>query len=388
MSKVVIKKCTSYDLELVQQTVEEGIELLGGVDRFVFDNETILLKPNLLVGEHPDKCVTTHPVVFHAVAQTIKKHSKCRIVYGDSPAIGSTQAAAKKTGLAEVADKLDIELADFQSETNVYFEQGKQNKKFTIASGVHASDGIISLPKLKTHGLERLTGCVKNQFGCVPGLLKAEFHVKLPDATDFAKMLLDLNMYLKPRLYVMDGIQAMEGNGPRGGNPKQMNILLFSDDPIALDATVCRLIDIDPEFVPTTKFGAEFGAGTYKEDEIELLGDSLADLKNQDFNIKRTPVNHYKPGPFLKFFNNHLVPKPVIINDTCTKCGLCVQMCPTAPKSIDWKNNNQKIPPQYTYNTCIRCYCCQELCPHQSITIETPLLRKFLGLFFDSLKGK
>lgn len=118
--------------------------------------------------------------------------------------------------MTEVADKLGIHLADFQNGKEIYFEEGKQNKKFIIAKGVLDADGIISLPKLKTHGYAKMTGCIKNQFGCIPGKLKGEFHVKLPDVNDFARMLVDLNKLVKPKLYIMDGIIAMDGNGPRG----------------------------------------------------------------------------------------------------------------------------------------------------------------------------
>lgn len=99
---------------------------------------------------------------------------------------------------------------------------------------------------MKTHEFQRVTGAVKNQFGCIPGKLKGEFHVKVPGPYEFAKMLVDLNLYINPRLYIMDGIFAMEGNGPRGGSPRKMDVLLFSRDPIALDATVCRLMNLDP----------------------------------------------------------------------------------------------------------------------------------------------
>jgi uncharacterized protein (DUF362 family) len=118
-------------------------------------------------------------------------------------------------------------------------------------------------------------GAIKNQFGCVPGILKGEFHLKLPDADDFAKMLVDLNTLVNPRLYVMDGIYAMEGNGPRGGTSRKMNIILLSSDPVALDATVCRLIKVNPECVPTVKYGMQAGMGTFLKDEIELLGDDF-----------------------------------------------------------------------------------------------------------------
>jgi uncharacterized protein (DUF362 family) len=87
-------------------------------------------------------------------------------------------------------------LADFNNGKEVVFPEAIQNRKLTIANGVLECDGLISLPKLKTHGFLKLTGSIKNQFGCVPGMLKGEFHVKLPDPSDFAKMLVDINSYI------------------------------------------------------------------------------------------------------------------------------------------------------------------------------------------------
>ncbi len=381
MVKVALVRCESYDDNLVLEAVKWGIELIGGVKRFAGKGETILLKPNLLVAEHPKKCVTTHPSVFRAVAYLFQKAGVV-LRYGDSPAIGSPGRAAKKSGLQEVADNLGIELADFKNGRAVTLEKALQNKQFTIANGALDCDGIISLPKLKTHALERFTGCVKNQFGCVPGMLKGEFHFKIPDAHQFGKMLVDLNTYLSPRLYIMDGIQAMEGNGPRGGKPRQMNIILLSADPIALDATVCRMIDLNPEIVPTIKFGKEAGSGSYLESEIELVGDDIEQFRSPSFEVKRKPIRAYNPekGAIGRFFNNRLVAKPVILNDKCTHCGTCISICPSDPKAVNWYQGDKEKPPVYNYDLCIRCYCCQEVCPDESITLKTPFLRKVFRL--------
>jgi formate hydrogenlyase subunit 6/NADH:ubiquinone oxidoreductase subunit I len=212
-------------------------------------------------------------------------------------------------------------------------------------------------------------------------MLKGEFHVKLPDAHQFGKMLVDLNNFLKPRLYVMDGIQAMEGNGPSGGRPKQMNVILISTDPIALDATVCRLINIDPEFVPTVKYGMESGAGTFRSEEIQLLGDDFERLQCPSFDIKRKAIRGYDPkrGGITRFVNNRLVPKPVIKAETCTFCGTCITMCPAQPKALDWFREHKDRPPVYNYERCIRCYCCQEVCPEGAIELKKPVLRRLFG---------
>jgi uncharacterized protein (DUF362 family)/NAD-dependent dihydropyrimidine dehydrogenase PreA subunit len=376
-SKVALVKCNSYDYDQVKFAVEKGLALIGGPEQFVKPGEKILLKPNLLSADPPEKCVTTHPSVFKAVAQVFKS-SGGEITYGDSPAFQKTKTAALKAGIAAVADEVGVSPADFATGEEVVFSGGLQNKKFTIAKGVLAAEGIISLPKLKTHGLTKMTGCIKNQFGCIPGALKGEFHVKIPDSHHFSKMLVDLNMLVKPRLYIMDGIMAMEGNGPRGGKPRKMNILLFSTDPVALDATVCRIVQVDPAYVPTTRYGQEAGMGTYLAGEIEIVGESLESFTCPDFNVKRGPIHPYQSKKIMGAVRNYLVPRPYIIESKCIKCGVCVQMCPVDPKAVNLHENEKdkkNKPPAYKYERCIRCYCCQELCPESAIEFKVPTLR-------------
>jgi len=379
-SKVAIVRCGSYDTEEVRKAVSRGLELMGGAETFVKQGEKILLKVNLLVGEVPEKCVNTHPTVFRAVAELFA--AKGAIVqYGDSPGFGAPHAAAKKAGIADVADELKLEPADFKEGREVFFEQGNQNKSFYIANGVLDADGLISLPKMKTHGLERFTGAIKNQFGCVVGMRKGEFHVKLPDATDFARMLVDLNSFVKPRLYIMDGIMAMEGNGPRGGTPRAMNVLLFSTDPVALDATASRMINLNPLYVPTTLVGGETGAGTFEEENIEIVGDALKDFICMDFNVERTPVKTVKRNRVNTFLNNRLISKPVIIEEKCTQCGTCVHSCPVEGKAVNWLNGDKTKAPVYDYKKCIRCYCCQEMCPESAIILKDPMIIKVGKIF-------
>lgn len=159
-----------------------------------------------------------------------------------------------------------------------------------------------------------------------------------------------------------------------------MKALLFSSDPIALDATVCRMIDLDPDFVPTIKLGKEAGLGTYLEKEIEIVGDKLDDFRVRDFDVKRQPVKPFKSRGAMNFIKNSLVPKPYIIESKCVRCGICTKMCPVTPKAVDWHDGDQKKAPKYKYNKCIRCYCCQELCPEGAINLKTPFIRRVFRL--------
>lgn len=375
MSMVALVRCEDYNYSKVKTAVETGLELLGGYNQFFQPGEKILLKPNLLAPASSEECVTTHPAVFKAVGEILLARG-ARISYGDSPAISSPINVAKKSGIYQAGQELGIEIADFKEGVRVPFPAGKQHKSFVLARGVVESDAIISIAKMKTHGLTRLTGAVKNQFGCIPGVLKGEFHAKLPELDDFATMLVDLNLLLKPRLYIMDGIMAMEGNGPRGGKPRKMNVLLFSADPVALDTTMCLMLGVKPDEVPTIRIGHNNGLGQYQG--VKLVGDSLQEFQVSDFSVARSGLASSIKS---KRMRNIIVPRPAIDDLKCIKCGICVNMCPVTPKAVDWERNEKGKPPIYNYDLCIRCYCCQETCPEGAIEIVTPPIGKLFNRF-------
>jgi uncharacterized protein (DUF362 family)/Pyruvate/2-oxoacid:ferredoxin oxidoreductase delta subunit len=371
MSKVALIRCESYEQAEVKAAVQRGIDLLGGAGEFTAPGEKLLLKPNWIMAVPPERHATTHPTVFKAVCE-IFQAAGANLCYGDSPGRGSTEEealeAARATGFLEIGEALHIPLADFLHGREV--NTGTQ--EFFIADGALDCDGIISLPKLKTQGFLKLTGAVKNQLGCIPGKRKGAYHQQLQRPADFARMLIELNMYLKPRLYIMDGIIAMEGNGPMNGDPKKMNVLLLSSDPVALDATVCRLVDVNPEYSYTVSLGKQAGHGTYISDEITLLGDALESFIARDFNINRNPISNVRGAGVFSFGNDAGVPKPYIDEEKCLHCGVCIDTCPISPKALDWQGNDTDKTPAYDYSRCIRCFCCQELCPHGAILIREP----------------
>jgi uncharacterized protein (DUF362 family) len=377
-SKVALVPCDSYDDIKVYEAVKRGLGLLGGVSHFVKPGEKIILKPNVLIGAAQERCVCTHPAVLKAVGRLFKELG-VTLSCGDSPAFGSTGLNTRIAGLKQVADELGIPLEDFSKGTAVSHKEGLLVKRFVIADCVLAADGLVSLPKLKTHGLTRMTGAVKNQFGCIPGFLKNQQHARMADPFDFAMMLVDLNMVIKPRLYIMDAVMAMEGNGPRNGRPRKIGALLISSDPVALDAVVCKIINLNPAFVPTAAPGEKAGLGTYHDENIEVVGANVEDFICHDFDVIRKPVEHAASGAIRTFIKNQTNPRPVIDKALCTRCDTCVRHCPVTPKAVDWIDGDQVRPPAHHYGRCIRCFCCQELCPEGAISIKETLLGR---LFF------
>ena len=369
--------CASYDDAEVLAAMRAGLDLIGGITCFVKPGEKIVLKPNVLIGAGPDRCVCTHPSVLRAAGKILLE-AGASVTCGDSPAFGGSRLNMTLAGLKPVADELGIDLADFSHGRVVMHKTALLNRRFVIANGVLDADGLVSLPKLKTHGLTRMTGAVKNQFGCIPGMLKRQHHARMPDPYNFATMLVDLNTLVKPRLFIMDAVTAMQGNGPGAGKPRKLGVLLFSSDPVALDAVACKLINLDPVLVPTSIPGEKAGLGTYHFENIEIAGADVEDFICRDFDVVHKPPVATAGGRLGRFIKNRTSPRPTIDKSLCTQCGTCVHNCPVTPKAVDWVGGDKSRPPAHNYNRCIRCFCCQEVCPQGAISVEETFMGKIL----------
>lgn len=375
-SKVILLPCEEYEEENIYTLLKKALELLGGIESLIKKEEKILLKPNLLKRAEVEKAVITHPVVVGAFARILREKGYQNLVLADSCGHGTTKAVIKGTGMDTYLEKYEIPAIDYSQGISVKYPQGVQAKEFVIPKELLESDCVISLCKMKTHALERVTGAVKNSYGFIYGLHKAKGHTLYPSADSFARMLVDLNKYVAPRLYIMDGIVAMEGNGPGSGDPTPMKVMLVSKDPVALDSVFCRLVHLKPEMVPTNYHGEKMGLGTWKEEEIELLTpegeismtEAVSRYGNPSFNVDRTEVRHNiwtKMAGALKLFQK----KPYIDEARCIRCGICVKSCPVPGKAVDFQKGREK-PPVYDYRKCIRCFCCQEMCPEKAIKVK------------------
>lgn len=395
-SKVAIIRCDSYDFETVYNAISKAIDLIGGIESLIPKTDKVLLKPNILNKAAPERAVTTHPAILDGMIKLLQEKGYENCFYGDSPGNPlSAEKVAETCGLKQIGDKYNLIFGDFNHGKTTNFPEGKFTKRFEMANATLEADSIINLCKMKTHALMRITGAVKNTLGCVYAFNKAMSHSKFPDVDDFGKMLVDLSKCVNAKLHIMDGILAMEGNGPFSGDPVSMNVILASTDPVALDSVFCRLIDVDPLSVPTIKYGEAFGLGVWRHEDVELVGDCLDAFVNVNFKVSKEPLNADK-WQNLTLLRSFMIKKPVIIKDKCIKCGACVEACPIKDKNggnaasckenialyfkedESSKNPNKRAVPLYHYKNCIRCYCCQEMCPAKAIEVKTPLLGRLL----------
>lgn len=384
MEKVVLLKCTDYNVELIEKKLREGFELLGGhtyLRKLIPENSKVLLKPNFLTVIKKGSPVITHYAMFEAVVRIVKEYTD-NISFGDSPGSGDTRKAAEKSGLMEVADRYGVKFADFNEAVHVELEKPLMYKFWNVAKAAYEADVVITLPKLKTHAMMYYTGAVKNQFGCVPGSIKAEWHTKLPDAGNFSKMLFDLNSVVGTSFAIIDGIVAMEGNGPRNGTPKKLDAIIMGQSLTAVDSTAVRLIGYDNVMaVPFLKTAQETKWGVVKPEEIEILGEKVDSMKCKDFKLSRNAkvVNLLTPR-LNNFVASLTAPDPVLVEDKCIGCKKCDEVCPERSKVISFVQRNNKIVPTWNYKNCIRCFCCQELCPKGAIVTKGKRVSKLLGL--------
>ena len=374
MTKVAIRRCEEYDVAKVKDALGAALSDIGGLGAYVRPGERVLLKANLLMRKRPEQAATTHPAVVRALAEMLTALG-CEVTIGDSPGGPFTAAMLnnvyKGTGMIEAARAAGVKLNENVGSCKRENPDGLLLKALTVADMVREADKVISVAKLKTHGMMTMTGAVKNMFGIVPGVVKAEYHLNMRDYDDFANALVDICLCGAPVLSVMDGIVGMEGEGPSAGTTRQVGALMVSASPYHLDKTACALIGIAPADVPVLKACIARGICGEGLEDVEIMGETLESFGVEPFKLPTKGV--VTPGAGLpafvvKLLNKHVQPRPVFKHDVCTGCRVCEQSCP--PKVITMKEKR----PVAALDGCIRCYCCQELCPEKAVAVVRPWL--------------
>ncbi len=365
-----------YEPRAVYRAMRAAIDLLGGMGRFVSPGERILLKPNLLSPSPPEKAITTHPAVVRAAIDLVREAGGKPFI-GDSPGLGSLIKAAERAGIREVAEQGGVELVEFDQALGVKVPSDFRFKRIEVAQAALQADGIINLPKLKTHGQMALTLCVKNMFGCMPGRRKAQWHFQAGvDRDPFAQMLLELYEIMKPRLNILDGILGMEGNGPgNGGSPRWTNLIAASADGMALDRVVAEIVGFLPAWVPTIKVAQEKGISRFEWEELQIKGESWETMRPSAFLPPRSlDLNWGLPSFLRRALRGALTARPLIDSSECALCLICSEACPA--QAIQKRGDQLVIEP----HGCIRCFCCQELCPQGAVKTREGWAVRCLGV--------
>jgi uncharacterized protein (DUF362 family) len=387
MSKVIIKECTTYNINNVIEKINCGIEFLGGWSKFVHPGMKILLKVNLIGPKVSDSAAVTHCEFVRAIIRILRSKG-CTIWIGDSSggAIAGIAPTAKSflvSGLEKVAEEENAMIKNFDREGVIEVRRNSNPaEKMYIAKPMFDADLVINLPKFKTHTAGIYTGAVKNLFGCIPGLKKAEYHKNAPNPLEFGEVIADINKAVKVGLHIMDGIVAMQGEGPTSGEVYNGGKILISTDPLALDTVASKMIGIDIKQIPILNASIKRGIGEHDINSIKLYGDYdeipvLKDFKlPKNFGIKKKKANSKALSSVIKLLKS----RPSINIKKCKKCNMCVESCP-----VEAINRESK---RIDYSKCIECLCCHELCLHKAVELkrDNPLVGILLKFYRGAYK--
>ncbi len=383
MTEVIIRKCPSYDSNLLKASASEIFKHFGGVNALYKKGGRVAVKVNLITPAKPEEAITTHPAVVWAFCEELLSAGVTPVIM-DSPnaAIKYSPESLKKiyeqSGYFEHLKGLPVEFNYDVSSVTARIQNGKAVKLAELISPVLNADGVLNLAKGKTHAFTCITGATKNLFGTVAGISKGAYHAKLKNVENFSDMLLDIAGFVKPALSVIDAVVCMEGNGPTGGTPKPAGYLIASTNTCAADKVFCDLIGFPFMSYPLLKKASE--RGILEADSIKLTG-SYEIVK--DFKMPDTSASIYgfvNPNAVTRLFalmaKDLLTLKPDM-NSNCTGCAVCAKGCPM--KAISIKKKRAVID----HSKCIRCYCCHEMCPNKAVDLKKKVLyrlgEKLLG---------
>jgi uncharacterized protein (DUF362 family) len=274
-SPVVIRRVANYEQDLASLIYESLREF-----NLSMKDKTVLLKPNL-VGLDPLGVMNTHPAVVAAARECFLRLGASQVFIGDGPAMDrDTEAIIESVRLRDYTGPLsrmfvdlnvdDVELVPLKT-------RASRLKELYLPKTALGVDFLVSMPKLKTHHWAGVTLSLKNMFGIVPGSCYG-WPKNVLHWAGIERAILDINAAARPDFAIVDGIVGMEGNGPIQGTPKSCGVLVFGSDPVAVDATCCRVMGLMPERLKHLSAAGTL-LGHLRVDKIQQLGESIASVR-------------------------------------------------------------------------------------------------------------
>ena len=388
--KVVVEDCASYSYDDVKESLDRALDKISALD-FVKSGMTVGLKLNLVASAAPEKAVTTHPMIVRRLCERLTE-AGAKVVIGDSPGgvynKGFVGGIYKACGLTELEKEFPgmVKLNDDFSEKETEFPDAVSIKSFTYTGWLDNVDAIINISKLKTHAMLGMSCAVKNMFGTIPGVMKPQYHMRFPKEDAFANLMVDLNEYFNPVLYIVDAIDGMEGNGPTAGEKRHIGAILTSKKPYALDMVCADMIGMGINDIKTLKVAFDRGLGPKDVSEVEVISGAgteyvkVPDFKratiHQSIDFAGGGIDNKIKSVLVKLF---LTTKPQVKADECISCKKCFDTCPAKAITMVSKKVHGKeiLIPEIDRSKCIKCFCCQEFCPKGAMKVHENPVGKF-----------
>jgi uncharacterized protein (DUF362 family) len=286
-ASVFIAKNQRYDASLVA-TIGDGLASCGFVPESV-RGKRVLLKPNMVEPTRACPHMTTHPAMIVAAAEVFRGWG-ASVTVGEGPGhVRDTELALVESGVAGALETAKLAFADLNYQDVAWRENAGRASKLAglfFPQAVAQADLIVSLPKMKTHHWVGVTAAMKNLYGTIPGI-KYGWPKNVLHHSGIPETVFDINASLPKTIAIVDAIDCMEGDGPIMGTMKSMGLVVVGANPTAVDATVCRLMDVDPWKVPYLRLAAD-RLGPLDDWLIEQRGEAWRPLVSP-FNVLDKP---------------------------------------------------------------------------------------------------
>ena len=276
MAKSIVSIAQGGDPE---KLVREVLAPLGGVEALIRPKTTVVIKPNAGHPAAAETSVNTSPEVVSAVIREVRKAGPKEIIVAEAAAMGcDTMASLEAGGILKAAEEAGVDrVIDIKKDTdllNIPIRDARSDiLKMRLPRFLLEADHIINLPIFKTHCSMVFTCALKNMKGVVQDKVHFQMH-----QTNLAEAMMDLWSIIRADLNIADMIRPAEGFGPHTTIPMDMGCLVAGKDPVAVDATACRMVGLDIDRVEYFIPARERGLGNFEEDLIEVRGRSVQEV--------------------------------------------------------------------------------------------------------------
>jgi uncharacterized protein (DUF362 family) len=271
---VSIVRAPSYD-----QSIYGIVREILSAHRLNVSGKRVVLKPNLVEFE-PESSINTHPMLVHAAYEGFLSMGAASVQIAEGPGHRrNTMDMADAAGYFQTVPHFEDRFTDLNLDDVTRVRPKRQFSgvsKFYLPNTALGADLLVSMPKMKTHHWAGATLSMKNLFGVVPGGVYG-WPKNVLHWSGIHESIADLHMLFAKQFALVDGIVGMEGNGPIQGTPKHAGVLVAGGDPLAVDATCCRLMQIDPMQIAYLQLAASGRSNArLLERDIRQIGEPLS----------------------------------------------------------------------------------------------------------------